>query len=154
MESITCKTCGLDKAADEFALRSDRPPGTRRTICKTCRAAGQKSRYKKYKKESYFLYKSTRARSRSQSLHIPFDLDAEYLESIWTDTCPISEQPLDPNADRESESAPELDRLVPELGYTRGNVTFMSRKMNRIKNNVSVQELEQLLDWMKSNGLK
>lgn len=44
-----------------------------------------------------------------------------------------------------SEEAAELDRFIPNKGY----VTFISRKVNRLKNNASIEELERLIDWMK-----
>lgn len=79
-------------------------------------------------------------------------MDAEYLESIWTGRCPALGVELCKNADRSDECAAELDRFMPELGYVRGNVTFLSRKANRIKNNCSAEELDKILDWMKNHG--
>ena len=38
----------------------------------------------------------------------------------------------------------------PELGYVKGKVHWLSRKANRIKNNTSVEILENLLEWMKN----
>ena len=52
--------------------------------------------------------------------------------------------------DRLSEYAAELDRFSPELGYVKGNVHWLSRRANRIKNNTSVEVLESLLEWMKN----
>jgi hypothetical protein len=147
--NVVCKKCHYWKPEKEFAERSDRP-GSRRGVCRECRNKNQKNRYEKYKQDSFFLYKNTRAKSRAASLGVPFDLTPEFLESIWTDYCPITGKLMSPQANRSDEAAPELDRIVPEKGYTKGNVAFISRKMNRIKNNVSIQELELLLKWMKS----
>lgn len=151
MGTAVCARCSLALPVDNFQRRSDRS-GKFRTVCRSCRADGQRERYAKYKNDSFFLYKATRARSRSQSLRVPFDLDAEYLESIWTGKCPALGIELRKNTDRSDEHAAELDRFIPELGYVRGNVTFLSRKANRIKNNCSVEELGEILDWMKNYG--
>lgn len=80
---------------------------------------------------------------------MPYDLDQEYLESIWTGECPVSGVKLDKEAERADGGAAELDRINPALGYTKGNVAFLSRKMNRVKSDVSIEELENLLRWMK-----
>ena len=52
--------------------------------------------------------------------------------------------------DRSDEYAAELDRFNPDLGYVKGNVHWLSRKANRIKNNTSVEILENLLKWMRN----
>jgi hypothetical protein len=102
--------------------------------------------------DSFFTHKATRARSRSQNLKIPFDLDGEYLESIWTGVCPVSGVKLSRSTDRSDEDAAELDRLIPSRGYVRGNVTFLSRKISRLKNNALLEELENLILWLRKVG--
>lgn len=57
--------------------------------------------------------------------------------------------PLHWHTDRKDESAAELDRLVPALGYVKGNVAFISRRINRLKNDATLQELERLVEWLK-----
>lgn len=52
------------------------------------------------------------------------------------------------DTDRTDEFAAELDRFTPELGYVKGNVAFLSRRANRLKNNTTTHELRQLLNWM------
>ena len=143
-----CKCCEESKSVDNFPSRYDNS-GRIRPYCKECAKDSQKSRYKAHKRDSYFKLKSSRARSRSQYLKVPFDLDAGYLESIWTGFCPVTGVPLEKNTDRVNETAAELDRLVPEKGYVKGNVAFLSRKINRIKNNSNLIELEKLVEWMK-----
>lgn len=45
---------------------------------------------------------------------------------------------------RHRDLAPSLDRLVPELGYVRGNVVVVSNRANRMKNDATVSEMEAL----------
>ena len=120
-----------------------------RPYCKQCARDGQRARYVAHKRNSPFKAKATRARSRSQFLRVPFDLTPEYLESIWTGVCPVLGIPISiTEKDRSDEFAAELDRFVPALGYVQGNVTFLSRRANRLKNNVTTKELKQLIEWM------
>jgi len=46
------------------------------------------------------------------------------------------------------DNSPSLDKLIPELGYVKGNITVMSVRANRIKNDATRQEIELLLHWM------
>jgi hypothetical protein len=62
----------------------------------------------------------------------------------------VLKTPIHLVTDREDEMAAELDRFVPEKGYVKGNVHWLSRKANRLKNNSSVEILEKLLEWMKN----
>lgn len=42
--------------------------------------------------------------------------------------------------------SPSLDRVVPEKGYTKGNVRVISARANFIKHNASLQELERVVE--------
>lgn len=148
-----CQCCRKDLPITEFPKRSDRS-GRYRPYCKECARDGQRARYAAHKRHSPFKLKLTRARSRSQHLRVPFDLTAEYLESLWTGTCPVLGIPISLSGkSRSDEHAAELDRFYPELGYVKGNVTFLSRRANRLKNNTTTTELRKLLDWMTSNEI-
>lgn len=45
----------------------------------------------------------------------------------------------------------ELDRLIPDKGYVKGNVHWISRRANRIKSDATVEELEKIISYMKDN---
>lgn len=47
------------------------------------------------------------------------------------------------------EDSYSIDRLIPELGYVKGNVVVISYKANTIKNNATVDDLEKVLAWLK-----
>lgn len=148
---VHCSSCLEAKSQSCFSERKDRS-GRLRPYCKECSKNIQRARYSVYKREQPFKLKATRARSRAQSLKVPYDLDAEYLESIWTGTCPVFHTKIYLHEkDRADEFAAELDRFIPDKGYVKGNVHFLSRRANRLKNNVTVKELRQLIEWMKKH---
>ena len=151
LDKMVCRSCEKDKPIDSFPVRKDRS-GRRRPYCSECANNAQRARYNSHKKNSPFLHRCTRAKSRASRLKVPFDLTPEYLESIWTGICPVMNVPIDLHTNRKDELAAELDRFNPELGYTQGNVAWLSRKANRIKNNTSVELLERLLEWMKNES--
>lgn len=51
---------------------------------------------------------------------------------------------------RAPNQAAHLDRLDPKLGYTEGNVAWISARANRIKYDATTTELRQIADWMES----
>lgn len=149
--SFECQCCQRTLPISEFPVRNDRS-GKLRPYCKQCARDGQRARYSSHKRQSPFKLKTTRARSRSQNLKVPFDLTPEYLESIWTGICPVFGVPISiTEKDRSDEFAAELDRFIPALGYVQGNVMFLSRRANRLKNNVTTKELRQLITWMEEH---
>lgn len=146
----TCQSCLIEKSETEFPVRNDRS-GRLRPYCNSCRRDISKARYNYHKRTQPFKLRCTRARSRSQYLKVPFNLSPEYLKSIWSGTCPIFNIPLKLETDRINEDAAELDRFNPELGYTQGNVAFISRKANRLKNSGNLEELKAIVKWMEDN---
>jgi hypothetical protein len=44
-----------------------------------------------------------------------------------------------------------IDKVVPELGYVPGNVFVISWKANKLKSDMTVEQLEKILDYMKRN---
>lgn len=142
-----CRKCLQIRETEAFEFRSDRQ--SYRSICNVCRAEGQRKRYDLHRKNAWFLHKATRARTRAKWLGVPFSLDAEHLESIWTVVCPISGVALDKDAPKQSPNYPELDRLIPERGYTTGNVTFLGSRMNKLKSDATLEEMEMIYNWMR-----
>ena len=57
---------------------------------------------------------------------------------------------LEFNVPKNSETSCEVDRIVPELGYVEGNVVWLSHRANRIKDDATLEELERIVEWLKS----
>lgn len=47
------------------------------------------------------------------------------------------------------ESTASFDKIIPSLGYVKGNVAIISMRANRLKNDASLEELEALVVWLK-----
>lgn len=142
-----CQGCELEQPDENFPTRKDRS-GRLRPYCYSCGNSISKARYKSHKKESPFKWKCTRAKSRAQSLKLAFDLTPEYLESIWTGICPVLKVELEWDTDRSNPNAAELDRILPEKGYVKGNVAFLSRRINKIKSDARYHEILSLGNWL------
>ena len=149
---MICRGCNEEKHEEDFPLRKDYPKTSRRPYCHICVADIARARYKSHQRNQPFKLKASRAASKASSNKVPCDVDAEYLESIWTDVCPVFGDKLDVSAPRGEDGCAELDRFIPELGYVKGNVTFLSRKANRLKNSMTTEEARQVYKWMLEKG--
>lgn len=93
------------------------------------------------------------ARSRAKRDNVPFDLTLQDLIDVATDECPVFHTPFVWGASglgkgRTRPDSPTLDRILPELGYVKGNVAFLSYRANRIKDNGTMQEHYDIADWI------
>ena len=80
---------------------------------------------------------------------IPYDITVEDL-APYPLTCPVLGEPINwMNVGTPANDSPSIDRMIPELGYTRGNVRIISQKANRLKQNASLAEMEAVLSYMK-----
>lgn len=59
--------------------------------------------------------------------------------------CPVFGVRLQRGVKRRTDASPSLDKIIPALGYTPGNVWVISWRANRIKNDATLQELEILV---------
>lgn len=96
------------------------------------------------------------AKDRAKEKNVPFSVTKEHLKSIATDECPIFKTPFEwghsgLGRGKPKPNGPQLDRIVPELGYVEGNVAFISRRANRIKDNGTMQEHYDIADWIWAN---
>jgi hypothetical protein len=112
-------------------------------------------RPKKYKtdKERHIASFLSNSWHRSLRHKLPFDLTFEYLMSIATDECPIFKTPFKwginkTGKGRAPNDSPSLDKIEPELGYTQGNVAFISRRANKMKDDGTMQEHYAIADWI------
>ena len=139
-----CILCGKLLPLEAFHKSASNKDG-HDNRCKKC-----KSIMAHNKRESdYFRQYCITKKSECKHKNIPFDLDPEYLEEIWTGECPIFHVPLSKNhKGRGSTYSAHLDRFDPHKGYVKGNVTWISGRANRIKYDATIEELKQIVSWM------
>lgn len=114
-----------------------------------CYAADQASiRWSKHGKSRDILYLILRAaRQRAKLRGLPFSLTIEDLPSTLPETCPVLGIAIYSNVGGRSTKphSPSLDRIVPTLGYVKGNVRIISHRANELKSNATVDELRLIL---------
>ena len=169
----TCSACGETKPADDFyprkgqckacylAMRSSDEYKERRNRKARERYAAdaelrkqESERTKEWQAANPFKALVPGYKHRAAKKGVPFDLDKEYLESIWTGTCPAFGTRLDlPHSKKHPRGAqhinqPSLDRIFPDRGYVKGNVIWISAKANVIKNNASAADILRVGQWL------
>lgn len=120
--------------------------------CRRRNKGNVKAQKARARQRHYFRFCVRRIGTKCRQLGLPFDLDEDYLRSIWVETCPVFGVPLT-RGERMNPNNAELDRFVPALGYTKGNVSFMSSRANRIKRDATTDELSKLASWASSKQL-
>lgn len=169
METKKCSKCSLVKDISNFTIRGYNKNGEKlfRSECKECRKKEykenenfrndcinraklhyqkNKERYKKNRKENYYnnlelnLWKN--AKLRAEKHNLPFNL--EISDIVIPKKCPVLGIDLIANGDKGKRNSPSLDKIIPSLGYVKGNVIVVSLKANTIKNDATIDELKKV----------
>lgn len=87
------------------------------------------------------------ARQRAKKKGLALDIDRDYILSIMPDACPIFKKEFDYTGGR-GKWSPSIDRIVPELGYVKGNVQVVSLLANQMMSAATDDELHQFALWV------
>lgn len=109
---------------------------------------------KEYNAKNPFHYAFKRLRLRAKQGNYPFDLDQDFLESIWTGRCAIfnTELCLPYSTTSTDHNKATIDKINPTLGYVRGNIQWVSNKANLIKSFGTREEHQLIVDYMKKHN--
>lgn len=84
-------------------------------------------------------YMATNARSRAKERGLPCDIT--WRDIVIPAVCPVLGIPLVVSVGQVTEGSPTLDRIIPELGYVKGNIIVVSELANRIKTNATPEQI-------------
>lgn len=85
-----------------------------------------------------------RKQSKARINSIVYNLNPEYLELLWEQQggkCAVLGVDLDLHGPMRHDNKATIDRIVPSLGYTQGNVKWVSWLANRVKNDCTDPEV-------------
>lgn len=86
------------------------------------------------------------ARNRAKLKNIPFDLSIDDIKI--PDVCPVLGIPLKKGGPgKRVDNSATLDRVIPNVGYVKGNVIVISFKANKIKSDATVVELQKVTEF-------
>jgi hypothetical protein len=89
----------------------------------------------------------TSSKNRAKRDGVPFSLE---LSDIYIpEFCPVFTQVrLNRHNKSTAFDSPSLDRIIPELGYVKGNVRVISYRANTIKQDASLAEIKRVAEWL------
>ena len=121
--------------------------------CRSCARNKARRSYRTHKSSNVEKYKENPEKKIFQNLKgrakkngVVFEI--EISDIIIPEICPVLGIPIIPFSS--SDNSPSVDKFIPTLGYVKGNINIISKRANRIKDNATVEEVEKLLNWMKS----
>lgn len=144
-------------------LKGTAPKGDNgRCLCAACRKHQGAKRLARYKSDPVFrercklhtrnrprefnLWNNAKSRARREGL--PFNITPE--DCVIPSHCPVLGLPLVIGRGKLTSSSPTLDKIIPELGYVKGNVAVISHRANRIKSDASAAELLLIARWVQA----
>jgi hypothetical protein len=139
MEEKVCKKCNTLKSVTEFYKQGQ---GYQR-VCKVCDNARRKTCYEQCDKDHHSL-KSIKSRAVARG--IPFNLDIEDIS--FPSVCPVLGLELSREVGGKSVASPSVDRIIPSLGYVKGNVQVISELANRMKSDATPEQLILFAEWV------
>jgi ribosomal protein L37AE/L43A len=146
-----CRKCLMRKIGLAYGKkRRANPTG------KTQKEHDKKSREKRFKENPFeFRLKRTLSacKTRAKRFNVPFSINLQDLIDMFPadNLCPVLKVPFVWGTKKDHNLSPSVDRIIPELGYVKGNIKFISYKANRIKNDSNVQILKNLIEYMESH---
>ena len=180
MESIMkiCKKCNQNLDESCFNKNKNKSDGLE-IYCKECAKiksrlayergrekyiARNKERYLENKehilstsKEYYERLKSSKpevlllrsAKHRAKTSGVPIDITIEDI--LIPEYCPILKIKLETSTGVASKNSPSIDKIIPELGYVKGNIQVISNLANTMKWNANFEELVNFAEWINLN---
>ena len=88
------------------------------------------------------------AKKRAHVSNVPFNIDFDDIHI--PEKCPVLGIPIFCGTKQSCNNSPTLDRIIPELGYTKGNIIVMSSRANQLKSNATLQEVTLLNDFLQN----
>ena len=98
---------------------------------------------KQYRLENKEKWMCNTSKVRAKQKNLPFNLSTEYLKEIWPEDnkCPALGITMKKGDFCVTDHSPTLDRIIPELGYIKGNVQVVSALANRIMSDATVNQV-------------
>lgn len=148
---MICRICGLDKNSIDFPIHyvNKKYKTIYRTECLVCKHTKDNfySRQKRLNIPEHCIWLSIKRKAKFDG--VEFNLDEKDI--VIPDLCPILGIKLEMNTGYARDNSPSVDRLIPKLGYTKGNCFIISYKANRMKQENTLEDLEKIIKYIKEN---
>ena len=90
----------------------------------------------------------SRAKARAKAAGIEFTLTRNDIADMTVPiTCPVLGIPIRMEKGRPTDHSLSIDRIDSSRGYTPDNVVFVSWRVNRLKNDATLTEMRQMVEF-------
>ena len=91
------------------------------------------------------------AKKRAANKDLPFNITQQDIVDVWPkdDYCPALRIPLKIKSGNKisTDNSPNLDRVIPSLGYVKGNIAVVSKLANNIMSSARPSEVIKVGKW-------
>lgn len=154
-ETKTCTECQNTLPTSEYYF--SKASGKHYTKCKKCHSAHCIRNQNDMRKNDPFAMAFSQKKKQAKMRGIEFNLTRDHLADLWQQQggkCAALGTPIEFNRDLRSDSLATIDRIIPYLGYTQGNVRWLSGLANRVKNNCTDPEVfRSIADYVEQTEL-
>ena len=110
----------------------------------------KRNKIKRIENPELFMLRAAKSRAKRKNL----DFNIELSDIVIPEFCPVLNIKLNTSPNNPSENSPSLDRIIPELGYVKGNVRVISHLANSMKSSASPSQLLAFATWVFSEMSK
>jgi len=132
-----CSICKEKKQAKNFARNLDAKLGLQ-SWCNQCRHA----------KHVADPRKQMLVNARIQAKKKKLDFNIVLSDLIIPEQCPVLGIPIFIGS-FEKNNSPSIDKIIPKLGYVKGNVRIISYRANTLKSNATLEEMLKIIEDLK-----
>jgi hypothetical protein len=171
MGSCTCDNCGITFKKPQSEINRNLKLNRRNFCNRSCSGVGNTknfgdrlnnydiSKHSNNCKDEFtpFRYHFRNCKKR----HKDFNIDLGYIKQIWEEQkgiCPFSGVELILNGynsiSKDQRYSASLDRIDSKKGYVKGNVRWVSRAINHLKNDMTDEQLIEFLNIISENFKK
>jgi predicted transcriptional regulator len=149
---IYCKECAkvksklaYEKGREKYVARNkERYLENKEQVLQSC-----KDYYERLKSSRPEVLLLRSAKQRAKTKNLPIDITLEDI--IIPEYCPILKIKLECSKGNASKNSPSLDKIIPELGYVKGNIQVISNLANTMKWDANFKELVNFAEWVNEN---
>ena len=104
-------------------------------------------RSKQWRETNYRRATFNQIKYRAEKTGVLFDLTLDDIPPV-PDVCPVFNTLLTVGQGKSEPNSPSLDRIIPEKGYVKGNIVWLSMRANAMKNDGTAEEHRRIADWI------
>lgn len=149
MQTKKCGACQETLPVEMFHLDSNTTTGYA-CYCIACTATKAKESYLRKRDNITYKLKSqlSASKQRAEKKNLQHTLTLQELESLYPKDmiCPVFGFTM--QWGNPKWSSPSLDRIDSTKGYTLNNCQVISNKANKLKNDATLQELKDLVNYL------